>query len=123
MKRIAVLAAVAALVLAGCKKPEGPQTMELTAPDRPADELTPAGGEVAEVPEEKPVKTVKPAPKQETPKPAEKERTYVVRPRDTLWSIAKKFYGDASRYKEIAKYNNITDPNKIRVGQVLKIPK
>ena len=123
MKRIAVLAAVAALVLAGCKKPEAPQTLEVTAPDKPADELTPAGGEVAEVPEEKPVETVKTAPKEETPKPAEKERTYVVQPKDTLWSIAAKFYGDGKLWRKIAEANGITDAKKLSVGKVLKIPK
>lgn len=121
MKRIAVVAAVAAMVLAGCKKPKGPQTTDIAAPGKSADELTPAGGEVAEVPEERPVKTT-PKP-DETAKPAAKERTHVVQPKDTLWSLAVKFYGDGKQWKKIAAANGITDEKKLPVGKVLKIPK
>ena len=130
MKRIAVVAVLAALALAGCKKPHGPKTMEVTAPNRPADDLAPAGSEVAEVPEtpEAPVEeTPTEAPStDETPKAQEDEKGYVlytVKRGDGLMKIARQFYGDASRYKEIAKFNGLTDANKIKVGQVLKIPK
>lgn len=40
---------------------------------------------------------------------------------DTLWNIAIKYLGNGARWTEIAKLNNITDPRKLRVGQVLKI--
>ncbi len=52
-----------------------------------------------------------------------KDNTYytVVRG-DTLWGIAKKFYGNGSRYPEIAKANNISNPDIIHTGQVLLIP-
>ena len=62
----------------------------------------------------------------ETPKAQESDKAYVlytVKPGDGLMKIARQFYGDASRYKEIAKFNSIADPYKIKVGQVLKIPK
>ncbi len=49
-------------------------------------------------------------------------RTYVIRPGDTLTSIAKHFYNDFTKYTVIADANNITNPNAIRVGQTLKIP-
>lgn len=49
-------------------------------------------------------------------------REYKVVKGDTLSKIAKKYLGDAKRYIEIATLNGIKDPNKIRVGQVLKIP-
>ena len=126
MKRIVVVA-LAVLALAGCKKPQGPPTMDVAAPDKPAEELTPAGSEVAEVPEtpaeETPAET---ASTDETPKPQESDKGYVlytVKKGDGLMKIAREFYGDASRYKDIAKFNGITDPYKIKVGQVLKIPK
>jgi len=48
--------------------------------------------------------------------------TYVVKAGDMLMKISKKFYGDENKYKLIMEANNITDPNKITVGQVLKIP-
>jgi nucleoid-associated protein YgaU len=54
-------------------------------------------------------------------KPSEKTYYTVVRG-DTLWGIAKRFYGNGSRYPEIAKANNIPNPDIIHVGQVLLIP-
>ncbi|MCC6311217.1 MAG: LysM peptidoglycan-binding domain-containing protein [Trueperaceae bacterium] len=49
---------------------------------------------------------------------------YTVKSGDTLSHIALKYYGSAGRtsYMKIAEANGIADPNKIRVGQVLKIP-
>ena len=42
---------------------------------------------------------------------------------DTLIGLAKKYYeGDSSRYEDIARHNEIKDPNLIRVGQVLELP-
>lgn len=49
-------------------------------------------------------------------------KTYVVKSGDTLSKIAKEFYGDANKYMEIANANNISNPDKINVGQELKIP-
>ena len=49
-------------------------------------------------------------------------QTYKIKSGDTLAKIAKKFYGDAQKYMLIAKANDIRDPNKIKVGQVLDIP-
>ena len=49
-------------------------------------------------------------------------RYYTVTRGDTLWGIAKKFYGNGSRYPEIAKANNISNPDIIHTGQVLLIP-
>ncbi len=50
------------------------------------------------------------------------KRYYTVVRGDTLWGIAKRFYGNGSRYPEIAKANNIPNPDIIHVGQVLLIP-
>jgi 5'-nucleotidase / UDP-sugar diphosphatase len=49
--------------------------------------------------------------------------TYVVRAGDSLSAIAQKFYGDANRWKEIweANKDKLPDPNKITVGQELRI--
>jgi LysM repeat protein len=43
---------------------------------------------------------------------------------DTLSKIAKTYYGDAGKYMKIFEANKdqLTDPNKIQVGQKLKIP-
>lgn len=44
---------------------------------------------------------------------------------DTLSALAKKYYGDASKYHRIFEANRdqLNDPDKIQVGQKLKIPK
>lgn len=55
-----------------------------------------------------------------TPKSSAKYHTVVKG--DTLWAIAKKYYGDGNRYPEIARANNIANPNIISVGQKLLIP-
>ena len=47
--------------------------------------------------------------------------SYTVKPGDTLTTIAKMKTGNSSNYKVIAEKNNIKDPNKISVGQVLKL--
>lgn len=50
--------------------------------------------------------------------------TYTVQPGDTLSAIAKKFMGNPSEYMDIynANRDQLTDPNMIKPGQVLKIP-
>lgn len=49
-------------------------------------------------------------------------KTYTVKAGDTLWAIAKKELNDGSKYNEIAKLNNISNPNQIKPGQVLRLP-
>lgn len=49
-------------------------------------------------------------------------RTYTVKKGDTLSKISATFLGSYKRYLEIAKLNSIRDPNRISVGQVLRIP-
>ncbi|MFI9503315.1 LysM peptidoglycan-binding domain-containing protein [Nocardia sp. NPDC052566] len=47
---------------------------------------------------------------------------HVVRSGDTLFGLAKRFYGDGELFPIIATANRIPDPNVIDVGQVLIIP-
>lgn len=51
-------------------------------------------------------------------------REHVVRPGDTLWSIAEAAYGEGGHFSRIVRANAdlITDPDLIFAGQVLKIP-
>lgn len=51
-------------------------------------------------------------------------RTYTVKPGDTLSKIAKEHLGSANSYMAIFEANRdqLTDPDKIKPGQVLKIP-
>lgn len=56
----------------------------------------------------------------EEPKKEEaKEINYVVKKGDTLTKIANKYN---TTYQKLASYNNIKDPNKIYIGQIIKIP-
>lgn len=50
-------------------------------------------------------------------------KTYTVQSGDTLWGIAKSFYGNGAQYTKIVSANSgISNPNLINVGQVLTIP-
>ncbi len=53
---------------------------------------------------------------------AQGDQTYTVKAGDNLSKISKLFYGDANQFPKIAKANNLSDPDKIRVGQSLRIP-
>ncbi len=63
-----------------------------------------------------------PEPKPE--EPIEKVEYYEIVSGDTLGGIAKRFYGNASKYTRIHEANKelIPDPNKIYPGQKIKIP-
>ncbi len=49
---------------------------------------------------------------------------YEIKSGDTLWAVAKKFYGNGSKYTQIFEANRevIKDPDKIFVGQKIRIP-
>lgn len=61
-----------------------------------------------------------PAPPTQT----QTQTTYTVKAGDTLSKIAKEYLGDANAYMDIfnANRDQLTDPNSIKPGQVLKIP-
>ena len=48
--------------------------------------------------------------------------TYTVVSGDTLSKIAKRFYGDANHYHQIAKASGIDNPDHIEVGQEITLP-
>jgi nucleoid-associated protein YgaU len=52
-------------------------------------------------------------------------QSYTVKPGDSLSKISQEFYGSAGQYMKIfdANKDQLSDPNQIRPGQVLKIPK
>ncbi len=51
------------------------------------------------------------------------DKTYTVKPGDDLWDIAVRAYGDGYRWPDIAKANNLADPDLIFSGNVLTIPR
>lgn len=69
-------------------------------------------------------KKVKTKKKRSTNKNTSKAKTYTVKKGDCLWKIAKKFYGDGSKYTVIYKANKkkIKNENLIYAGQKLTIP-
>ena len=66
---------------------------------------------------------VKAAPAAAAPSPAA-PRTYTVKPGDTLSKIAKEMLGSANAYMKIFEANKdqLTNPDLIKPGQVLRIP-
>ena len=73
----------------------------------------------------KPVATVQNTrPAESSPAPKVTAKSYTVAKGDTLWAIAKKYYGDGSKYTKIFEANKgvLKNPNVIYVGQVLTIP-
>jgi LysM repeat protein len=59
----------------------------------------------------------------ESPVPPPPQFTdYAVRSGDTMSSIASDWFGDASKWDLIAKANPFVDPNRLTVGQVLRLP-
>ena len=64
----------------------------------------------------------------QTPQPenpaVEQGKTYTVQKGDTLWKIAKQFYGNGSQYPKIVSANSdkIKNPNLIYPGQTFSIP-
>jgi nucleoid-associated protein YgaU len=53
-----------------------------------------------------------------------KHQLYTVKAGDTLSKISKQFYGDSNKYMQIFEANRdkLKDPDKIQIGQELKIP-
>jgi len=109
---------------------EPPPPAPEAAPE-PAPEAAPAAEE-ASVPEPvsahaapPPAPESAPAPEPPAPEPRAPEpavRTYTVESGDTLWAISERFYGDGSRYQQIADASGISNPELIQPGQVLTIP-
>ena len=48
---------------------------------------------------------------------------HIVSKGENLSRISKKYYGETSFWKELALFNNIKDPDVIRVGQIINVPK
>ena len=65
-----------------------------------------------------------PAPAAAPAAPATSAKTYTVQPGDTLSKIAKEHLGNAGSYMQIFEANKdqLSDPNKIKPGQVLRLP-
>ena len=47
---------------------------------------------------------------------------YVVQPDDSMWTIAQRWFGDPTRWREIASGNPDINPDRLRVGQRIQLP-
>ena len=65
-----------------------------------------------------------PSSKSSPPREKQAPSTYVVKSRDTLEGIAKRFYGKAHKWRKILSANKrvIADPDRLRIGTRLTIP-
>ncbi len=70
------------------------------------------------------VADIKVVPKPGVSAPVTSMKTYTVKKGDTLSKISREFLGDANDYMRIFEANKdqLTDPDQIKPGQVLKIP-
>ncbi len=50
------------------------------------------------------------------------DQEYTIKPGDNLSKVSQHFYGNANKYQQIAQANSISDPDKIKVGQTIKVP-
>jgi LysM repeat protein len=119
---------------------EMPETPAATAPEVATEEpsvepseppATPAAEEgapespdlAATTPEAPPSPAAEePAPAVETPAATGAPGTYTIAPGDTLAKIAARLYGDATRWRVIANANPGLNPNRLLIGQVIKLP-
>ena len=99
------------LMAGNCKGVADVYATNLTYP-KPEPQAAPAtGGGAAEAPD--------------APAAATESEFYVIQAGDTLSKLAKEHYGNAMEYMKIFEANRevIEDPNKIFVGQKIRIPK
>lgn len=75
-------------------------------------------GALKSPPKPKPKKKPKPKPK---PKKS-KVRTHKMKKGDTLWDLARKYYGNPYKWKKLADANKIKNVRRIPIGKVIKIP-
>ena len=66
------------------------------------------------------VKTVEKPKVSQTGKP--KTTSYTVKENDSMWTIAKAWFGDGSKWELISKANPYVDPDRLKLGQILQLP-
>jgi len=102
-------------VWAGSSSGEDSLVLRLGRVPDPAE--APPAGEPAAPPAEAPVPA--PADAGATAPAMSPDEYYVVRPGDTLSSIAREQLGSALLAGELARINRLSDPNQLEVGQIL----
>src|SRR5918992_82770 len=103
---------------------EEPPVEPSEPPPAPAAEEPPESPDVAATTPATPPSPAaeEPAAAVETPAATGAPGTYTIAPGDTLGEIAARLYGDATRWRVIANANPGLNPNRLLVGQVIKLP-
>jgi nucleoid-associated protein YgaU len=93
-----------------------PQQMPATAPSKPAAEVRPPAMLAVHEAPPQPKDQYAPAPKS--------ARVHTVQAGETLFSIARQYYGDQRQWRRIyqANKNRLQDPQNVRVGMKLIVP-
>lgn len=84
---------------------------------QPADQAEAAAEQT-----EQPAQTTKTSGQTKQAASSSSGQTYTTQKGDTLWGIAKKFYGNGSRWTVIAEANGLSKDSPISSGMKLKIP-
>ena len=98
----------------------GPAVVAMAAPGHPASAQMAAPGHPATMPV-----AAGPAPRwlvNQQPPPDQPAPVYRVEQGDYLGHIADRYLGDFDEYPELAKLNKIKNPDRIRPGQLLRMP-
>ncbi len=143
MKQTAIPLIIAAMALAGCKKPQTPEpAAELPVESRSLDRLTPAAEADAGAPTQTETATgVLSDSDIETAiagtvdtgagtsadagtggAPEGQAVVHTIEKGDTFWSLAKRYLGSGHRWKEIAAANPNLVHNKLPIGTKVRIP-
>jgi 5'-nucleotidase len=88
-----------------------PATAETATPATPTEVVTPVAGTP-------PAKATTKSAATAVPK------TYKIQKGDTLYGLARRFYNDPNKWKDIQNANRdkITDPNRLKVGTEIRLP-
>jgi len=113
-----LVAAVSVLVAFGCE-----QQKRDDVPQVDLEELAPGGLATDKPVEREPAVVVEKEPSEPAP-PAPAQQTYTMKPGDTLYTLARRFYGDGKLWTKIHEANKdkIRDVYDIPIGTVLTIP-
>jgi nucleoid-associated protein YgaU len=127
-RQLFLTAALGALLLTACENKNTETASRVEEPYVPLDQMetAPAGQPMTTTGAETPAPDQSATAADEALAPTGQTggQTHVVQKGDTLFGLARKFYGDEARWKDIWEANRarLSDPDKLSVGMKLIIP-